>query len=215
MSQMTLQELLGKIKTEHKSAYEGARDGRAPNSAWETADLPLTQEYRLVVDSAEYKTSQASGREQFVITYEVVEPSEYAGKKFQDYQSPNPTNTIGTEMLAKFFGAFQLTLDESFGSDFSAFIKQIEGRTVVAALRRWGDELDRTGIRWVNADKGQKLNTNVKPPRASTKSSPTTPDIQIPKVRTEPTAPVTPPPVPPQGASVPSGVKLPPGLQGG
>lgn len=216
MAQMTLTELLGKIKTEHKDAYEGAKEGRAPNSAWETADLPLTHEYRLTVDSAEYKTSQ-SGREQFVITYEVVEPAEYAGKKFQDYQSPNPTNTVGTEMLAKFFGAFQLELDDNFGSDFGAFIKQTEGRTVVAALRRWGEQMDRTGIRWVNPDKGQNLNQNVKPAKASGTRTPTQPDIQIPKPATAPV--VTPPPAAaaPQPSTPPpsGGIKLPPGLQGG
>lgn len=212
MSQQTLQDLLGKIKDEYQQVYEDARDGKTPNSAWDV-DLPVDREYRVKVVEAEYKASKQSGREQFVFTYEVVEPAEYAGAKFQDYQSPNPTTTIGIEMFAKMVGAFGVSL-EGHASD-EAFAKAFEDRVVVVALRKWGQEMDRTGIRWFNKDKGQTLSTSVKPkgaPRASAANL--RPDINIPKDDAPATPPVTPPVTPPTVQSpVPGGVNLPPGLR--
>ncbi len=214
MSQQSLQDLLGQIQGEHKEAFDNAREGKAPNGDW-NADLPLNLEYRVRVDKAEYKNSQTSGKPQIVLTYEVVEPAEYAGAKFQDYQSPQPTTTVGAEVLAKTFGALQAKLD-GWGNDFAAFVGQFEDRTAVVALRRWGQNDDRIGIRYINLDKGQTLSTKVNPPRKRADASNLRPEINIPK---EPAsggdtpAPAPAPSVPnlPTGAG--GGPNLPPGLR--
>jgi hypothetical protein len=211
MSQLSLKDLLGKIETEGKKAFDDAKAGVAPTGDWRS-DLPLNLEYRLVVDSAEYKPSKSTGNPQIVLTYQVQEPAEFAGAKFQDYQSANPTTSIGVEVLAKLFGALQADVS-GWGDNFEGFVKQFEGRTVVAALRLWGQENDRIGIRYVNLDKGQNLRTDVKPKGGSAAKLNTAADIQIPKGPFEDAAPaevVT----PPQAAPAPSGgPNLPPGLR--
>lgn len=215
MSTQSLQDLIGTIKTKHKNAYDKAASGEAPDSAWEGPEMPLTWEYRAVVDKAEYKAS-AAGNMQFVITYEIQEPVEFKGRKVQNYQNPNPTNEKGSEYLARFFGTFSANLD-SWGEDMDGFIKQIEGKTAVIALRRWGTESDRYGVRWENSDRGQSLRTNV-PLETAKKASATNlrPDIQIPKEEPFPDTTQAPAATPSEPAkpTLPAGPNLPPGLRG-
>lgn len=218
MSTTLLQDLIGKIKTEHNDLYEAAKAGQTPTSAWDGPPLPQNLEYRVTVDSAEYKASKSSGRNQFVLTYEVNEPAEFAGRKVQDYYSPTPTNTIASEQLAKLFGALKANL-EGWGEDLEGFVKQFEGKSLVIAVRTWGEDADRTGVRWVNPDYGQTLKTDIKPPKAKADTSKLTADIEIPKPQTpaEPAtvaAPIAQPnqttaPLPTSG-----GPNLPPGLRG-
>jgi len=212
MSQLSLKELLGKIETEQKETFDKAKAGIAPSGDWRS-DLPLNLEYRLKVDSSEYKPSKASGNQQIVLTYVVVEPAEFAGAKFQEYLNPNPTNPIGVEVLAKLFGALQADVT-GWGDDFEGFVGQFEGRTIVAALRLWGQENDRISTRYVNLDKGQTLKTDVKPKNSSGGAGRlnTAADIQIPK---GPSVDAIADPVTPQVAQpVQSGVpNLPPGLR--
>ena len=213
MSQLSLKDLLGKIETEQGKTFEDAKAGIAPNGDWRS-DLPLNLEYRLRVTSSEYKPSKSSGNMQIILTYEVVEPAEFKGAKFQEYVNPNPTNAIGVEMLAKLFGALQADLT-GWGDNFEGFVSQFEDRTVVAALRLWGQEMDRIGVRYVNLDKGQSLKTDVKPKGGSTAKLNTAADIEIPKGPFDDgaaAAPATPPPAATQSA--PAGVpNLPPGLR--
>lgn len=214
MSQLSLKDLLGKIESEQKETFENAKAGIAPTGDWRN-DLPLNLEYRLRVEKSEYKPSKSTGNPQIVLTYEVVEPAEYKGAKFQDYQNPNPTTTIGVEVLAKLFGALQADMT-GWGDNFEGFINQFEGRTVVAALRLWGQENDRIGIRYVNLDKGQQLRTDVKPKAGSAGKLNTSADIQIPKGPFDDSAPAEAPVTPPPAAapSAPAGVpNLPPGLR--
>lgn len=213
MSQQTLQDLLGQIQSDHKEAFDNAREGKAPNGDW-NVDLPLNLEYRVRVDKAEYKNSQSSGKPQIVLTYEVVEPAEYQGAKFQDYQSPTPTTTVGAEVLAKTFGALQAKLD-GWGNDFSAFVAQFEDRTAVVALRRWGQNDDRIGVRYINLDKGQTLSTKVNPPRPKRDTNALRPEINIPKEETA-SGGDTPAPAPAPAPNLPTGgggPNLPPGLR--
>lgn len=219
MSQQTLQQLLGDILKNHGEAYENAKEGKSPNSVWDAAGkLPMDIEYRLRVDTAVYTPSKASGKPQIVLTYEVVEPADYAGAKFQDYVNPNPTNTMGTEILAKLFGALQA--DMTNFSDFGDFVTQFEDRTVVAALRKWGEENDRVGVRYVNMDRGQELR-KVNPPKMKGAPPALRPDINIPKDEPFPESgpAVTPPPIsipgaaPTQAPSSAPVVNLPPGLR--
>jgi len=207
----SLQDLLG--ISDYVDDFEDAKAGKTPNSQWDV-DLPLDREYRLQVEAATFAPSKSSGKDQITLTYVVVEPEEFAGAKFQEYQSPNPTNTIGSQKLAQLFGALQASFD-GFGSDIAAFVQQFEGRTVVAALRKWGQENDRTSTRWVNADKGQALKTDIKPPKTQGGSKDLRADVVIPKEEPFPasTLVVTPPVVAPPSSTLPSGVNLPPGLR--
>lgn len=219
--EVSLQDLLGKIQTEHKDAFDKAAQGVAPSGDWANAgDLPLNLEYRVEVVEANYGNSKSSGNPQITLVYEVQEPAEYAGKKFSDYQSPNPTTPVGAEVLAKTFGALQARMD-GFGNDFVAFVKQFEGKTAVVALRVWGQENDRIGIRYINLDRGQELSTTVKPKAQRGGTSNLRPEINIPKPQNDPfpatpaAPPVTPTPASAEPATAPStgGVNLPPGLR--
>lgn len=217
MSQQSLQDLIGTIKTQHADRFEDAKEGKGPSGMWDGPPLPLNNEYRVVVDSTAYSPSKSTGKMQFVFTYEITEPSEFAGRKLQDYVSPTPTNQIGSEQLANLFGALRADLD-GWGDNFEAFVKQFEGRTAIIALRTWGEENDRYGVRWVNADRGQKLKTDVKPPKQKANTNNLRADIQIPKdpEAAPAPAPVTPPPAQPSAPApaISGGPNLPPGLRG-
>lgn len=218
--EVSLSQLLGQVKRDHQEAFDNAKAGIAPSGDWANAgDLPIDREYRVVVDSAEYGKSKTSGKSQMTLVYKVVEPAEFAGKKFSDYQSMPPTTTIGSEVFSKTIGALQATLD-GYGDDFAGFVKQFEGQTAVVALRIWGQEGDRIGVRWINADHGQTLSTKVNPIKSKTDTKTLRPDVNIPKGEPFPETPgITPPPVEPPAAANPAtppstaGVNLPPGLR--
>jgi hypothetical protein len=216
MSQQSLQDILGKIMSQAGEEFERAKAG--PTGNWEV-DLPLNLEYRLKVTKAEFSPSKSSGRDQIVLTYEVQEPAEFAGAMIQEYQNPNPDNTIGISVLSKLFGA--LDADMTSFTDYPSFVQQFEGRTIVAAVRKWGEQNDRTGLRYVNKDVGQSLKTDVKPPKQrGATSADLRPDIQIPKPVEEAQVPLqdnaTITPTTPSStttANLPGGVNLPPGLR--
>ncbi len=214
--EVSLSKLLGDIKRDHQEVIDNARAGIAPSGDWANAgDLPLDREYRVVVDSADYGKSKSSGKPQITLVYKVQEPADFAGKKFSDYQGVPPTTDIGAEQLARTIGALQAST-EGYGDDFEGFVKQFEGKTAVVALRLWGQEGDRIGVRWINTDKGQDLRTDVKP-KAARNGNPASglkPDVQIPKGDPFPDTPAQPPVTPPT-ITPPStgGVNLPPGLR--
>lgn len=215
---VSLQDLLKDIKSNHGETYENALAGKSPADAWDGPELPLELEYRVRVDKSEFKVSKASGNPQIVLTFEVTEPAEYEGRKFQDYYSPKPTNEIGSRKLSELFGALQATL-EGWNEDFDGFVGQFLDKTATVTLRRWGQNNDRTGVRYINLDKGQTLRTNILPPKPRTATAADLrPEINIPKdvpaegAVTPP--PVTPPVVQQQTVTPPSGINLPPGLAG-
>lgn len=217
MSQQSLSDLLKTIKKDYGKEYQQAADGIAPGGNWDV-DLPVTLEYRALVTKSEFKKSN-QGKDQIVITYEVQEPEEYAGAMLQQYVDPNPTQTWQVEQLAKLFGALGADMDLSH--DFGAFVKVFEDHTVVLTTNKWGEQKDRNGVRYVNADKGQPLKTNVAPPKSRGGSTANLrPEITIPKdpepVKAEESpapAPATTPPILPGGTQS-TGVNLPPGLRG-
>ena len=216
---ISLQDLLKDIKKNHGETYENALAGKTPQGAWDGPELPLELEYRVRVDKAEFKPSAASGNPQIVLTYEISEPEEFAGRKFQDYYSPKPTNEVGSRKLAELFGALQASM-EGWGENIEGFVDQFMDKKATVTLRRWGQNNDRTGVRYINLDKGQTLRTNILPPkpRGDTPAD-LRPEINIPKPETATKATVTPPTVTPpaepkQTVTPPSGVNLPPGLAG-
>jgi len=208
----SLEDLLKSLQKDFGKEYDQGASGQAPGGNWDV-DLPVTLEYRATVTKAEYKPSK-QGKPQIVLTYEITEPSEYAGTMLQQYVDPKPTQTWQSEQLAKLFGALRADLTKS--SDWNAFVADFEDRTVVVAVNKWGEANDRNGVRYVNADRGQVLKTNVAPPkgRGATTAN-LRPDIQIPKdpepQTPEPPKPAATPPLP--GGAQSSGVNLPPGLR--
>lgn len=215
MSTQSLQDLLGNIKKDFGDRIQRAASGQAPESAWDGPPMPLNNEYRVIVDTAEYKPSKSTGNNQFVITYEIQEPAEFGGRKVQDYVSPTPTNEAASKSLADLFGALKADL-EGWGEDFEGFVKQFVGRSAVITLRTWGEENDRYSVRWINGDRGQVLKTNVTPPKAKTNTNNLRPDIVInkPDTPTQATPQPTQAPLPGGlGGEVKAGPNLPPGLK--
>lgn len=217
MSQKTLEELLGDIMKDHQGAYDKGASGETPSGAWDGPPLPLNLEYRVEVVQSVFKQS-AAGRDQIALTYEILEPEEHAGRKFQEYYAPKATNEVGAQQFAHLLGVYKATV-AGWGNNWDGFAAQFEGKTAVIALRLWGDENDRYGCRWVNQDNGQELRTNLQPPKPRGKKAPSTDaEINIPKApETEATAPVVIPPTPEiaekAAVAAPAGVNLPPGLR--
>lgn len=223
MSQISLQELLGNLQKDHADDITKAAEATGGSGAWDV-DLPPTREYRAVVDKCTYGDSK-QGRPQFTFTFEITEPSEYAGAKFQEYVAEKPQNQWAAKSMAELFGA--LGADFGYqGKDKNEFAATFEGKTAVITIRKWGDALDRNGLRWANADRGQALREDIKPPKEKRGPADIRPDINIPKdepveeqtspvvetVSEEAEKPST--PAPAQTTSLPGGVNLPPGLRG-
>lgn len=218
MSQQSLTDLLGDITKQFGDRMEAVKEGRAPANAWDGPPMPLSNEYRVKVDTSTYQPSKA-GKNQFVLTYEIQEPEEFAGRKVQAYYNPAPTNEAGSRQLADLFASLKAKLD-GWGDDFEGFAAQFVGTTAVVTLDTWGDEEDRYGIRWINADRGQTLKTDIKPKVKKKSTSGLSADIQIPKndapasdkpIVSPPEAQAETPATP--AVSPPSGPNLPPGLR--
>lgn len=214
MAMFKLSDMLGDVLGKNKEAFEKASRGEnGPSGAYDTL-LPTNLEYRVDIVNSEFKKSQA-GREQIVLTYEVIEPEEFAGCRLQDYIDPKPATENASRGLASKLGALQAQVT-GWGEDFDGFVKQFLGKTVIVSVRHWGDPEPRNGVRFTNQDKGQALRTNVQPQKASTSTTTAQlrPEINIPKDKPETIeeAPVATQTVLPTGAG--SGANLPPGLRG-
>lgn len=217
MSEISLKDLLGKLQEEHADAITKAQEG-GPSGQWD-ADLPLDREYRVTVANCTYGAAKSSGKAQFVFTFEVLEPKEFAGAKFQEYVAENPPNEFASRSMGELFGALGANFNPD-SNDKEAFAAEFIDQTAVIAIRKWGQELDRTGVRWANSDRGQSLKTNVKPPKVPVKPQDLRPEINIPKDEPATENPVIvdvaeqQAPAPAQTTSLPGGVNLPPGLRG-
>lgn len=218
MAMQSLQDFLKDLQTNPatKEILDKARDG--VQGAWDGPPLPLTNEYRVTIDKAEYKAA-SSGKMQFALTFEITEPAEHAGRKLQDYFSPDPSNEWGHQKFTQMIGAFAPDLS-NIGTDWSALAERFNGTSAVIALRQWGEANDRYGVRYANGDRGQTLSTTVKPPKAQGASTTKSlrPDVSIPKPDPTPATEATPaadsatPPALPNSRPA-GGPNLPPGLR--
>lgn len=216
---VSLQDFLKDIKTNHAETYEKAKEGGPSFGPL----LPINLEYRVTVDSAEYKASNA-GNMQLVVVYEISEPSEYAGVKVQDYYQPQPGNELAQKKMSSVLGALGPDLS-GLGNDWAELSGRLVGLSGIITVRHWGEQNDRNGVRWVNADRGQVLRDNIPPQKASGTKNPLRPDVNVPKndaavqqqVADEQVAPEpeqqTQPAVLPQAARPAGGPNLPPGLR--
>lgn len=213
--------LLGDLATEFPAEIEG----KNPNSGFDGPPLPSTRQYRAVVSRAEWRQAQSSGKYSYSITFEVTEPSEFAGKKFSEYYSLDAASgSIGREKFARLIGESGIDLKTADTSSEASFAKEFEGKTFVIATRIWGDAMDRNGIRYLNRDRGQALQTDIKPlasELAALEKNKLKADIQINKeeAHTETQAAEESPQVEiPQTPNLPGSgrppVNLPPGLRG-
>lgn len=220
MSQQSLQDVLKSLQEDFGDTIEKAREG-APTGSWDV-DLPEELEYRCTIVGSEYVAAKSSGKPQAKITFEVNEPEAYAGAKFQGYYQIPPENEASSRKLAELLGSL-VTDGGSWGNDTEGFVGSWVDTSIVVVTNKWGEQNDRIGVRYVNADRGQTLRTDIKPPKPR-RSAPADlrPEINIPKEETAAPAEqatVTPPvvesaPAPAQTTSLPGGVNLPPGLRG-
>lgn len=190
--------------------------GKGGASGFDGPPLPEDRQYRARISRGEWRQAQ-NGNWSFSFTFEIIEPAEFAGRKFSEYYSKDGSNQIAKEKFAKFIGESGIPFDEIDKSSDEAFAASFEDATFVIATRTWGDQNDRTGIRYLNRDRGQALQEKIAPAkkRGST-SKPLRADISVNKDKgpTEESTPVAPrPPVTLPGGNRPSGVTLPPGLQ--
>jgi len=220
MPMPSLQDFLKDLQTNPKTkeTLDKARDG--VQGSWDGPPMPLSNEYRVSIDKAEYKAS-GSGKMQFAITFEISAPEEFAGRKFQDYFSPDPSNEWGHQKFTQMIGAFGPDLS-NIGNDWTALAERFNGTTAVVALRQWGEENDRYGVRYANGDRGQTLSKTVKPPKSQTAAKPLRPEISVAK---QPDPQPQPQPAPEEVAGPPGGApalpnnrpaggpNLPPGLR--
>jgi hypothetical protein len=224
MSQINLQDLLASLQETNAEDIARAADPKAGVSgAWDI-DLPVENEYRVEIVNATYGPSKNSGSPQATLTFQVLEPAEFEGAKFQGYYPLPPNNEASVRKFAELVGALHAD-GSSFGDDYEGFVQSWIDTVVVVATNRWGSENDRIGLRWVNANVGQSLRTDLKAPKPRKPAADIRPEINIPK--DEPVETVAPPvivdvaeePVVVPASSgrtvtLPGGVNLPPGLRG-
>jgi hypothetical protein len=204
--------------------------GKSQFGGFDGPPLPEDQQYRATISRGEWRQSQGSGKYSYAVTFEIQEPSEHAGRKFTEYYSADESaHRVSREKFSKLIGESGLNLAEVDQSSEETFAAAFEGTSYVIATRTWGEENDRTGLRYLNRDRGQELK-KIAPAKGQEAAKPLRADISVNKnvgpfsaeqpetdeqgeeeevVAAEPTqAPITLP-----GGTRPSGVSLPPGLR--
>lgn len=199
--------------------------GKTGGGGFDGPPLNAKHEYRCVVDRAEWRKSQA-GKWSYAITFRVIEDpdsdDEFLGRKFTEYYSiGKDTNRVGLEKFSKFIGQSGLDLAGLDQSDNQSFIDSFVDVEYVVAVRTWGSESDRTGVRWLNRNNGQALRTEVAAPKPKDGTQkPLDAEISVDKVKgpadETPTQAAEPepqaPPVTLPTGNASSGISLPPGL---
>lgn len=209
---VNLGDFLGNLKDEYGQNLEEADK---VTGAWSGPALPLNQEYRIKIVEGEWKTSNA-GKENVVVTWEIVEPVEFAGRRGRNYYGTSDPTQITREQFAKLILATGISTDDSNG-DWNEFAARFVDTTIVAPLRSWGDENDQYSLRWTNKDTGQVLKDTISPIKPKTDLSILKPQVGFAKESTGEPFPeerVVTSEVPSVTATVPSGIKLPPGIGG-
>lgn len=224
MSMHQLGDLIKGLQTEYGENLERADTG--PAGGFDGPPLPETIEYRLEVVKGEYKASK-QGNQMVVLTLEVLEPEEWAGRKVQENLMAGG-ESWAREKFAKTVSALGVSLSGISGDDWDGFAQLFVGQTAVGTMKTWGEQEDRSGVRWLNKDVGQSLRTNISPPKKkSNTGNSLRPDIVINKTEPFPAEPGvvnadgTPeaaPTLPSSGVGVGAaaytGPRLPPGLGG-
>jgi hypothetical protein len=202
--------------------------GRSSAGGFDGPPLAQDREYRIQVSRAEHRKSN-SGKWQFAVTFEVINDpgDEFVGRKFSEYFSiDKDAHEAARQSFARFLGASGLNVAELDQSSNEAFIAEFEGLTFICATRTWGTEDDRTGVRYLNQDRGQDPRPSIAPPKSKTGAKPLKADIMVNKNKgpAEPgpaavatdseteEAPPASPPVTLPGSGVRAPVNLPPGL---
>ena len=197
--------------------------GKGGGGGFDGPPLNESHEYRVQVAKAEWRQANQSGKWSYAITFEVIEdPSddnEFLGRKFTEYYSIDKGNRIAQEKFSKFIGQSGVDVSDLDQSDNQKFIDGFVDATFVAAVRTWGQDNDRTGIRWVNRDNGQSLRTDIsaqksrggsaKPLQADIAVNKQKGPVEEPAEEPESAPPVTLPKAPDTASS---GITLPPGL---
>lgn len=217
---VNLGSFLGDLKDEYGEDLQEAN--KSVGGAWSGPPLPANQEYRIRVVEGEWKTSN-SGKENVVITWEIVEPEEFAGRRGRNYYGTDTSNQINKEQFAKLILATGVSTDNVRDDEegWKEFASRFIDTTIVAPLRSWGDEDDQYSLRWVNKDTGQALKDNIKPAKKKTDLNALKPssigfaksgsEQAEPFPDTTPATPVAPSVAADAGST---GIKLPPGLGG-
>ena len=196
MSMFKLSDVLGPVIEKYDADLTGLN---RPQSAWDGPTLPENLEYRCEVTSAEFADSKA-GNSMIKLTLDVLEPSEWAGRKLQQTVMLKHDQAWAVDRFAETLFAFGVAGLDTYGEDINRFTNDFVGAKVIIAVNVWGDNSDRSGVRWVNRDTGRALRANIAPPKGATNGSKLRPDIVITK-QPEPLV-----------SAAPSGVRLPPGL---
>ncbi len=212
---VNLGDFLGDLKDEYG---ENLEEADKVTGAWSGPPLPLNQEYRIRIVEGEWKTAN-SGKDNVVITWEIVEPAEFAGRRGRNYYGTSDPNKITKEQFARLILAAGVSTENVRDDDdgWREFASRFIDKVIVAPLRSWGDENDQYSLRWTNKDTGQELKEDIKPIKPKTDLSVLKPTVGFTKPGPEQGEPFPDKPViPTPSVATPSssGVKLPPGLGG-
>lgn len=187
MAMKQLTDLIGGIVKD----FPDEAAGKNPASGYDGPPLPENRQYRAEIVRGEWRQAVGSGIWQFSFTFEILEPEEFAGRKFSENYNPEG-HVASREKLARLIGESGLDMAEVDQSSYDAFADAFVGTQYVIATRTWGTENDRTGLRYLNKDRGQALQTNIKPPVKKTQTSNLgKPDISVLKNAAANSAPPT------------------------
>jgi hypothetical protein len=148
--------------------FSDEMEGKSPMGGFDGPPLDTTRQYRVQVARAEWRQAQGSGKWSFAITFEVIEDlqDEFVGRKFSEYYNIDQgAHEAAKRAFSRFLGESGLDIRDLDQSDNEAFISNFEGVQYVIAPRTWGEDDDRTGVRYLNRDRGQPLLDNIKPPQ--------------------------------------------------
>lgn len=211
-------------------ALQDAVSGKASAGGFDGPPLAVTRQYRATITRGEWRQAQNSGKFSFAFTFEITEDihDEFVGRKFSEYYSiDKDAHKVGKEKFARLLGESGINAAD-FTGDNEKDAKLFEGTEYVIATRIWGEDGDRTGLRYLNRDRGQALLDNIPAPKQQGGAkAPLRADISVnkqkgpaeeepfPAEEAQEEAPVEAekPKVNLPGASRPQGVNLPPGLQ--
>lgn len=142
-------------------------EGKTTFGGFDGPPLPTNREYKAHVSRGEWRQSQ-SGKWQFAFTFEVDGDDDWTGRKFTEYYSKDGDNRINDEKFARFIGESGLDLKSVDRSSEAAFAQSFEGTEYIIATRIWGTDGDRTGLRYLNRDRGQDPKASITPPKPQT-----------------------------------------------